>query len=192
MALALRNIINKKQGSGTLAWPGLDAKMALPSGRPPACAGDLYVGVAGGSWTTESIEGLYEIVGVRLFISRRGACTTVENWPEQYIYAGFGGNLLTSGLLYMAERIRAWVHLDANAEAVMNEANSLLDQDFGQDGSTVIGFTEPLRFLGASNPEIKAASWWTGQETSPEPYGGLFMTVDFGQAGRIQRIEGMV
>ena len=191
MALAVKEILNEKKGSGTFAWPGADAKMALSNGRPPSCAGDLYIGVAGGTWKADYIEGLHEIVGVRLFISRRGACTTVENWPDQYIYAGWGGNLLSSGLLVIAERIRAWIHLDVNQDAVLNRANSLLDEMYGQDDAVVEGFTVPLQFLGCSNPDIVRGSWWTGQDARPEPYGGLFMTMDFGQAERFQDIDGM-
>jgi hypothetical protein len=187
---------------GWKGWQPSICDLALPGGKPPAVAGDVFVGVHAFGWDTEDVEGLFEHMGVKVTISMKMRRSPDDRWAQAAIYnlPDVGGNaasprrsfpgIAQPGIIPMAEAIRVQLHLDVNADAILNAANLLIDPYYGTGSQTLNGFVEPLVFAGGdSEPVERGASWWGAK--AQDSHQGMSMTLTFMKAGRVQRIEQM-
>ncbi len=212
ICIAVRNQLVKPSALAvptTYLLPGWDGfpksvcDLARSQGKPPPSAGDLFIGVHSGSWTTEDVEGLFEHVGVNVTISMKATYAPTDRWPQAAIYnlplapgatavsqADSGQVGAKPGIFVLADAIRSQMHLDVNADAILNAANLLIDPYYGTASQTLNGFVEPLIFSGGdAEPVERGASWW---EAVPKgPLDGISLTLRFSGGGRVQRIEQM-
>ena len=150
-------------------------------GQPKPMAGELFVAVWPGSWTTNDIEGLDEYFGVNVTVTRKfGYSPKDRGGTELWTKAVMGMEALLN-------RIKVALHHDVGGDAIMAAANAIINAT-----STHNGFIEPLRFRNGGRPELKGPDWF---EATPEGEGwsiaGVAQTMMFDRARRVQTIESM-
>lgn len=178
LLLAVRDQLrlSPPQGVG-LATEECDVR---PSGRPPPNVGERYVAISPSYWRGQDIEGLEEELGVQVTVTVRGAKVPDDRFGA-YLLVGPTGQSLDE----LLEKIRAVMHLDRGADAILNRANTTI-------GVSANGFVEPLRFREAGRPEEMRQDWFEGREGGRVPRDtivALVQTLTFGGARRVQTVE---
>jgi hypothetical protein len=153
-----------------------------PDGRPPPNVGERFVAVSPSYWRGEDIEGLSEELGCQVTVTVRAARVPDDRFGP-YLLVGPTGKSLDE----LLEAIRAVLHLDRSADAVLNRANAII-------GAGANGFVEPLRFREGGRPDEKRQDWFEGREGGRVPRDtivAIVQTLTFGGARRVQTIESM-
>lgn len=152
-----------------------------PDGMPPPIAGELYVAVHPGPWRGIDIEGLAEVVGVSITVTRRIGEAPYDRQGEE-VWAK-----ATEGMEETLRAILAAIHLDNASWATMAAANAYIS-------GTVNKFVEPLRFVDGGRPEPKGPEWFSADDYEGRgrfANAGLAQTMRFDGAKRYQTIESM-
>lgn len=141
-----------------------------PDGRPPPVCGQRFVSVHAGDWSNAASESLDERVGLKVTITDRMGVFPLDRHGLEAL------DKAQTGLETFAEAVVNALHMSYEH---MNAANVLIQ-------GTVTKFVEPLRFrLGQL--DYRDATWFGA--TDPDADAGLSITLTFGDALRVQKIE---
>lgn len=175
LRLAVRDNLREKFG-----WTELECD-TMPDGRPKPAAGEIFVAVHGGQWTGRDIDsGLDEEIGFEVTITRRLGFSPMDQWNREVVEG------LKDGLEVLAEQVRAYLHMNQQIRITANE--------FISAERTARGFTEVQRFRSCGDAEERGPDWFNALDFDTggrHANAGLTMTLTFGGARRIQRLESM-
>lgn len=141
-------------------------------GRPPMISGQRFVGVHAGDWSNANNESLDEYIGLTVTITDRIGMFPFDRQGAEALEKA------QTGLETFAEAVVAAIHSNY---VLMNAANALIV-------GTVTTFVEPLRFRHGEKPTYRDGTWFGAE---PEQDAGLSITVVFGDARRVQKIDDM-
>jgi hypothetical protein len=144
-------------------------------GEPNPDSGEEFIRVWQGDWSGIDCEGLAETMGCSITVTHRSNYAPKDR-------PGNPWQLLEA----RTRQVIAAIHLDKNADAVLNAANAII-------GADANGFTTPLRFSYGARIEVKGPEWWNavGSKNSQGADSGIAQTITFGGAERYQTIESM-
>ncbi len=140
-------------------------------GKPPPVCGQEYYAISQGEWSNDAANYLDERLGVDVTITLRTPFAPVDR----------SNDAVGKVLRRKANAVKAALHMDYGVLALADTALTSANQ----------GFIHPLVFLGCDRPTVRGADWfWAenddGRSVDPS---GLSITLKFGRAQRVQRIE---
>lgn len=146
-------------------------------GQPPAFSGQWYIGIHGGTYQSSDYENLVEKYAVNVTITWRKGFAPTDRQAKAIMLKQ------ATGLYDMIRKIQLGVH---QSYALMSLANT--EPSYGcAIGAN--GFVEPLRFRSCSPPRPVGADWFHADPNEGD--GGWIITMSFGDALRVQKIEEM-
>jgi hypothetical protein len=137
-------------------------------GQPPPTAGEWFHGVHGLGFTNDATETLDELYRFIVVVTVRSGFSPVDR----------DNVAVLRDLRTRAEQIRAKIHSSYDLMQLVNT----------RVGTSANGFVEPPRFESATPPEVRGPEWFWGEGTEDPPT-GISITLTFGRARRVQRIE---
>jgi hypothetical protein len=148
-------------------------------GRPIASAGERFVAVSEGGWSSNSDESLDESFGVAVTVTVK--CGRI---PDDRLGPGLIAEMAAGkGLLRLAEWVRACVHSNYD---ILNAANALI-------GTGANGFVEPLRLAGPGRLRAVGPAWFSAAaDADSDAPDGLVLELRFHRARRVQGVENLL
>ena len=173
LRLAVRNVLRSihEPGGPTLLIPNAESCEIVVDGRPPAFAGQRFVGIHAGDWSNTANESLDERVGLKVTITDRMGVFPFDRQAAEAL------DKAQTGLETFAEAIVCVIH---GSNDVIDLANTIIQ-------GTVTKFIEPLRFRFGERPVYRDGTWLGAED--PEADAGLSITLTFGDARRVQKFE---
>lgn len=144
----------------------------MPTGRPPAVAGELFYAIHDGGETQLDDLSMEEESSFTITASMRGGRLPYDRWGTELIAEA------TTGLLDKCRTVAAHLHMN---EDVRVAANVII-------GASENGFTETIRYLGRGIVEEKYGDWWHGGQRGQAP-DGVAVQLRFGKLKRYQVIS---
>lgn len=186
LCLAVRDAL--RDTAQTWYGPGFSPTMVeiSPNGQPFAASGDFFAGIHEGQWSTQTVEGLYEVLGVEIIVSVRGTRWPLDMWGPELMAKE------KTGLWALVEAMRAQLHLDAGNDRILNLANAYLAKAAGVTVDEVNGIVEPLQLQDGGRSQIRGGDWWQAKSRTgeAEPNAGMSQNIILASAGRVQRSDG--
>lgn len=140
-------------------------------GKPPPVCGQRFVGIHAGDWSNSANESLDERVSVQVTITDRIGVFPFDRQGAEAL------DKAKTAIETFAEAVVSAMHASYD---VLNAANTLIE-------GTVTKFVEPLRFRFGERPTYRDGIWFGGDD--PDQGAGLSITLTFGDARRVQKIE---
>lgn len=140
-------------------------------GKPPPFCGQRFVVVHADGWKNLSSESLDERIGVAVTITDRIPLTPFDRLGTEEL------DEATNGLEAFAESVVPI--MDRGQYDILDLANAMIT-----DGLNT--FVEPLRFRDGEQPTLQTGDWFNATH---EQYAGLSVTLHFGEALRVRRID---
>jgi hypothetical protein len=158
LAMAARDILRT-----AMAWDANTCELMF-DGQPPPMAGQLFAAVHPGDWRGQDIEGLQEVFGFMVTVTRRASYAPVDRGA-----------------------VELWAKASVGLEAICrNAANAYI-------GAGANGFVVPPRLRDGGKPQDRGPEWfWAeGEGKGKLAPAGISQTLTFGGAERYQTIESM-
>lgn len=181
LLLAVRDQHRKPISEGGLGYDDNSCETTL-QGKPPAIAGDVFIGVHRGNVIQEKDLSDYRLYAVKVTVSMR-----MKSVPFDRI----GPALLEDDTNGIDDIVDAIIAMMVNQQYdVMNAANALIKGtpewcNIHTGVPSHNGFLEPLRLLGVDDePQLRSGAWWQAQPD--EPNAGVTLSIRFGTGRRIQ------
>ena len=154
----------------------LDASTSevMPTGKPPAFAGEVFYTVHPGTVSNQDVHCLDEQYSLDVTITLRSGKVPTDRVGTELLLAE------DDGIYDRADAVRAAIHM--RYVGLMNDANTDLT-------ASVNGFVEPLVFLGYGRVQEQGGNWFGGKGGPGSA--GISLTLSFGRARRAQTIESM-
>lgn len=149
----------------------------MADGRPVPGCGEKFIAVWPGYQRDNGSNGqsLDQLFGVNVTVTVR----MMRVAPDK-----IGPLILAqanTGAYAETRRIQAVLHMDPDTYAVVHAANAIIGPNFN-------GFIEPLQWQETRYEGVKGAQWFRSRK---EKQAGLALTLVFGRANRVEKIENM-
>lgn len=163
----------------------------MDDGRPPPRCGNFFLAVHDGMMTSDADNQLNEWYSFSLTLTMR-VTVPLDRVGDQQMARNIARVPLgeRQGFYAKTDRLRALVHMNWNMVVCTGftppaapSANDNLVA-WGEAGTTVYGFCEPMRFLNMEFPKLVAGEWF-GAEPDAEDV-GMKSTLQFGKCRRMQ------
>lgn len=148
----------------------------MPDGQPPAASGDLFIAVHEGEWRNEPIEGMKELYGVEITVTRRAAKIAKDRLGPSLMVGPTGES--------MDETMRQVINIVNMNDAINDAANAIINV-----AGPANGFVETLRFSGADKTREVGPEWFDAAGKPSKVPVGLARTLHFGECRRYQTYE---